>query len=158
MPQSPQPKNIKHFEYNQIDDFIYIGTTICCQKHLDELIKLGISADIDLQEEKQDHPSGVEAFLWLPTPDFIAPTQAQLDMGAHFLRHAVKHQIKSYIHCNAGEGRAPTLVAAYYISKGLTPEEAIQRIKKGRPNAQPNQRQMAALNEYYQTYLNKKIA
>jgi protein-tyrosine phosphatase len=151
-----KPKSIRHFEYNQIDDYIYVGTTICCQKHLNELLALGISADIDLQLEKQDHPAGVKAFLWLPTTDFSAPTQAQLDMGAHFLRHAVKHQIKCYIHCNAGEGRAPTLVAAYYISKGLTPEQAIQKIKQGRPKAQPNQTQMSALAEYYQTVRNKK--
>lgn len=147
---------MKHLEYNQIDDFIFIGTTICCQNHLNELLRLGISADIDLQKEKQDHPDGITAFLWLPTTDFDAPGQAQLDIGTHFLRHAVKYQIKCYVHCNAGEGRAPTLVAAYYILAGLTPEQAIKKIKLSRPKAQPNQRQMSALAEYYQTVNNKK--
>jgi protein-tyrosine phosphatase len=146
---------MKHLEYNQIDDYIFIGTTICCKKHLNELLQLGISADIDLQQEKQDHPAGVMAFLWLPTPDFSAPIQAQLDTGAHFLRHAIKHKVKCYIHCNAGEGRAPTLAAAYYILTGLTPEQAIQKIKQKRPQVEPNQKQVSALNEYYQTILKK---
>jgi len=140
---------MKHFEYTQIDECIFIGTTICCQKHLDELLRLGIAADIDLQQEKEDHPAGVKAFLWLPTVDFTAPSPPQLDIGAHFLRHAVKHKIKCYVHCNAGEGRAPTLVAAYYISTGLTPDQAIQKIKARRPKALPNQSQMSALTQYY---------
>lgn len=147
---------MQHFEYNQIDDYIFIGTTICCQKHQDELLKLGIATDIDLQEEKQDHPAGVKAFLWLSTADFTAPSKAQLDMGAHFLRHAVKHKIKCYVHCNTGQGRAPTLVAAYYILTGLTPDQAIKKIKQRRPKAQPNQQQIQALVDYYQAVQNEK--
>jgi len=138
-----------HLEYSQIDDYIYIGTTICCKEHLQELIRLGINTDIDLQDEKEDKPAGVQAFLWLPTIDFNAPSQAQLTIGADFLQDAVRHKMKCYVHCNAGEGRAPTLVAAYYILEGLTPTEALEKIKAKRPIIRPNRHQRAALKILY---------
>ncbi len=148
-----EPK--KHLEYNKVDEYIYIGTTICCRKHFEELLAMGIVADIDLQEEKQDKPSGVTAFLWLPTIDFKAPSQSQLFIGAHFIQDLVHNNMKCYVHCNAGTGRAPTMVAAYYILEyGDTPAKAVVRIQENREKASPNEEQMDALERFH--VLNKK--
>ena len=142
-------KRKKHLEYDQIERYIYIGTTICCQYHFKKLLKLDIVADIDLEKEKMDKPSGVKSFLWLPTIDFTPPSQIQLDIGVNFIDNLVRNKMRCYVHCNAGHGRAPTLVAAYYIfSRGLTPSQAIRRIKKKRNKAHPNKKQVAALSRY----------
>ncbi|XOU94860.1 MAG: dual specificity protein phosphatase family protein [Candidatus Kerfeldbacteria bacterium] len=141
---------LKHLQYDRIDNYVYIGTTICCQYHLNLLIKKNIIADIDLEQEKMDKPSGVTAFLWLPTIDFTPPSQLQLFAGADFIHTLVKNKMKCYVHCNAGLGRAPTMVSAYYIlHRGLTPKEAVKRIRKNRPRVSPNNKQMAALERFY---------
>lgn len=137
-----------HLKFDQIDAYIYIGTTICCKRHFNALISMGIKADIDLQEEKEDKPSGVLAFLWLPTADFTAPTQAQLTIGIHFIDELVKRRMKVYVHCNEGHGRAPTLVAAYYIYKGMTPKQSIDFIKSKRLGIKPNKKQRHALDVF----------
>lgn len=141
----------RHFEFSRVDRYIYIGTSICCEKHFKELMAAGIVADVDLQEEKEDRPFGAVAFLWLPTTDFTAPSQLQLFSGARFIEAVVTSRKKCYIHCNAGEGRAPTLAAAYYITQGLTPEQAIEKIKKGRPVVNPNKLQRQALQRFYRS-------
>ena len=150
-------KVMKHLQYDRIDPFIYIGTTICCQYHLNQLIKKNIIADIDLEKEKMDKPSGVTAFLWLPTTDFTPPSQLQLFAGADFIQTLVKNKMKCYVHCNAGMGRAPTMVSAYYIlHKGLTPKQAVARIRKHRSRVSPNIKQMKALKNFYKK-VNKNV-
>ena len=145
-----------HLEYSKITKYISIGTTICCRRHFQELLDMGMDADIDLEIEKMDKPSGVTAFLWLPTVDFTPPSQAQLYAGAHFIEDLVKHKMHCYVHCNAGQGRAPTLVAAYFIlAKKMTPLQAIEYMQKKRPAVSPNRQQISALNKFYR-YINKK--
>jgi protein-tyrosine phosphatase len=134
------------FEYNNIIDGIYIGTNMCCQAHFDEeLLERGISADLSLEAEKIDSPYGVDYFLWLPTVDEIPPKPSQLKAGVAFLRELVNQNIKVYVHCQHGHGRAPTLVAAYLISKGNSVEEAISLIASKRSTIHINDKQKEAL-------------
>ncbi len=148
--------NLKEFdehkvdlEYNQIDEYIYLGTNYCCQIHFNEdLLEKGIRADISLEGERIDEPKGVDIFLWLPTIDGTAPTQEKLEIGVACIDKIIKNKIKVYIHCKNGHGRAPTLLAAYYISKGLSVKEAIEKIEKKRPEIHPNEEQIRALEEF----------
>lgn len=44
----------------------------------------------------------------------------------------------TYVHCTAGLGRAPLTVLSYLVwIEGLSPEDAIQLIRRGRPGAVP---------------------
>ena len=45
----------------------------------------------------------------------------------------IKEGKKFYVHCRFGHGRAPTMLAAYFISKGDTAEEAVKKIKPETP-------------------------
>lgn len=144
---------IKHdkliFEYSKITQHIYIGTNKCCETHFkSKLLKKGIEADISLEGEKQDNPFGVKFYLWLPTLDHHPPTQSQLETGASFIETLIKNNIKIYIHCQRGHGRAVALTAAYLIKKGMTPKEAITLIKKRRPAIHPNAQQIKALEKF----------
>jgi len=141
------------FEYNQIDDKIFIGTNMCCQTHFDKiLIEKGIIADISLEKERMDHAEGVKVFLWLPTTDHDAPTPSQLQTGVDLIESLVKQGKKVYVHCKNGHGRAPTLVSAYYISQGLSIEEAIKKIQDKRPTIHLEENQVEALRKFSKGY------
>ncbi len=137
------------FEYNKITDYIYLGTNQCCQLHFKkELLRKGIKADISLEKERIDAPFGVDYYLWLPVKDHTAPSQKQLTLGVNFIANLIKNKIKVYIHCQRGHGRAPTLIAAYLISKGKTVEQAVDFIKKKRPVIHPNRIQVNTLKRF----------
>ena len=137
------------FEYNKITSDIFIGTNQCCRIHFNkELVKNSVKADLSLEENKIDNPFGVDYFLWLPTKDHRASTIKQLFIGASFIDQLVKNKIKVYVHCQNGHGRAPTLVAAYFITKGMTAEEALSLIKNRRKSIHPNKHQKATLKSF----------
>lgn len=144
---------IKHspltFEYSQITPFIYLGTNRCCQRDFDKsLLRKGIRADVSLEEKKIDSPFGVDFYLWLSTKDHLAPTLKQLQIGVDFIKKLVGLKIKCYVHCQRGHGRAPTLVAAYLVDKEMGVEEAFAFIKKRRPEAHPNPKQISAVKRF----------
>lgn len=140
---------IGKLEFNQITEYIYIGTNACCQTHFDgQLLGLGIAADISLEQEKPDSPLGVKFFLWLPVENHTPPTPAQLEIGVLVLDSLVKMKQKVYVHCQNGHGRAPTLVAAYLLKQGKSPDGAIGFIKTKRPGIHLEASQKAALAEF----------
>lgn len=140
-------------DFNQITEQIFLGTNLCCseQSHVRILLDHGISADIDLEEERQEETPGVKTYLWLPVKDTTAPQKFQLDVGVATIKELVKNSKKVYVHCKNGHGRSPTLVAAYFISQGLDVWEAIKRIKEKRPEIHLEDAQIKALEEYRQS-------
>lgn len=146
MEEHPQ----KILDFNYITDGIYIGTNQCCQMHFDELLrnKEGITADISLEEEKLDMPFGVDFYTWLPVEDHKAPSESMMELGVSVLENLVAMKKKVYVHCKNGHGRAPTLVAAYLIKKGMTAEQAVKLIKEKRPVMHLSDEQISALKEF----------
>ena len=59
-----------------------------------------------------------------------------------------EEKLSVYVHCHEGHGRAPTVVAAYYIAQGKTTDEALAYIAEKRPTIHPNKKQIAALRAY----------
>ncbi|MEK7192100.1 MAG: dual specificity protein phosphatase family protein [Patescibacteria group bacterium] len=142
---------LKTFDYNEIIDAIFIGNNMCCQADFEkELLNQGVAADISLEEEKIDSPIGVDYFLWLPTKNHYAPDNKKLELGVTALDFFVKNKIKVYVHCKNGHGRAPTLVAAYFISKGMTKDQAINLLTSKRPGVHLNDKQIKALDTFEQ--------
>jgi protein tyrosine phosphatase len=140
---------IKTLEYNYITDGMYIGTNQCCQTHFDEKLKNeGIEADMSLEDGRVDAPFGVEFYVWIPIVDHAAPTRAQLEFGVSVLEKLVHMKKKIYVHCQNGHGRAPTMVAAYLIKKGMGAGEAIEYIKDKRPSIHLEEAQTRALEEW----------
>ena len=136
------------FDYSQITDHIFIGTNFCCQAHFnEELVKKGVNADISL-EENSESPLGVNSFLWLPTKDEHSPTQQQLLLGSVAIDLLIETGNKIYVHCRNGHGRAPTLVAAYFISQGKPLKEAIELVKSKRSEIHLNKEQTEALKMF----------
>ena len=144
-------KHVK-FNYNKITPYIYLGTNNCCEIHFDRnLLKKGITADISLEKDRIDNPKGVTFFLWLPVKDKTAPKLDQLFIGATTIAMLTEMQHKVYVHCKNGHGRAPTMVAAYLIWTGKTPKEALDIIKKKRPEIHLEASQKKILEKFYQS-------
>lgn len=144
-------KNHKQkFEFSQITKNIFLGTNLCCldKTHIQALTDLGVSAEIDLEKEKQNPTPEIPIYLWLPTIDKIAPSVEQIISGISLINEMVKLNKKIYVHCKYGHGRSPTLVAAYLISKGSSVSEAIETIKKARPEIHLNEIQLKALESF----------
>lgn len=136
-------------DYQYITEGIYIGSNQCCILGIAEVLKNeGVTADISLEDIRLDQPFGVEAYLWLPTPDHTPPSQDQLGIGVETMDSLVKRKKKVYVHCKHGHGRATTLVAAYFISKGRTPEAAFALVKEHRPAVHLQDAQMEALRAF----------
>ncbi|PCI19877.1 hypothetical protein COB64_03205 [Candidatus Wolfebacteria bacterium] len=139
------------FEYNYIDDGIYIGTNQCCQTHFNEmLLKEGITSDFSLEKDKIDQPFGADYYIWVPIENHTAPTQKQLDFSVETLDRLVKSKDKVYLHCQNGHGRAPTIAVAYFIkTRDMSVDDAIAFVKDKRPTMHIADTQKNALQEYY---------
>ncbi len=140
------PKN-KLLEYSKIDANVYIGTNACCRTHFDKMLtKVGITAEISLEEGNVDMPYGVDEYLWLPTKDHTAPSEKKLAVGIAALDALLKNGQKVYIHCKNGHGRSPTFYAAYLIVKrGMSVDQAVLHVANRRPKAHIEDSQRALL-------------
>jgi len=137
------------FEYNRITDNIYIGTNMCCQMHFDkDLSDKGITADISLEAEKVDQPFGVDFYTWIPIKNHEAPTMEQVELFISTLEKLLSEKKKVYVHCKNGHGRAPTMVAAYFIYKGMSAARAITKVKERRPSIHLDEAQKEFLERY----------
>jgi len=95
----------------------------------------GVSVVINLQEEQQDSfapHEQIEGYLWLPAPDGLSPTLEQLILGVDFIRSCVASEQRVFVHCKAGQGRAPLLCACYLLSEGATVMEAMSQVRAAR--------------------------
>ena len=145
--------NYKHhpqFDLSQITEFVFLGTNLCClnRSHIQILLDLGVTAEIDLEKERQDAAPDVEVYLWLPVADKTAPSVDQFAAGVTLMENMTKRGKKVYVHCRDGHGRSPTLVAAYLIANGKTVAEAIDIIKAARPEIHLEDSQMQSLRMY----------
>lgn len=135
--------------FSKITDRVYIGTNFCCDMHFaPELLERGVTYDLSLEEDRVDTPIGGAAYLWLPIKDGQAPTEQQFAMGVSFIDAAVRTGRRVYVHCKNGHGRAPTMVAAYFIKTGMTVDGAIVLIAVHRPEMHINDTQLVALRAY----------
>lgn len=144
-------KHHAKFDISQAGEFIFLGTNLCCIKksHIQILHDANIDAEIDLEEERQETMPGVSIYLWLPVKDKTAPSQEQLDAAVALMSKMVSLQKRIYVHCKYGHGRSPTVVAAYFISRGKTVGEAIEEVERARPEVHIEEKQRSALGKYY---------
>ncbi len=153
MSRHPKHPSRIPLEYNQITKYIYIGSNACCKVHFSgKLLRKGIKADLSLEDERIEQPWGVKYFLWLPAKNHFPPAIEQMHAGAVFLQEMLSHRIKTYVHCQRGHGRAPTLVAAYLITQGMSAEKAVKFISRKRPAVHLDRIQKEALEKFERKY------
>lgn len=101
---------------------------------LRRLAEMGVRYCVNMRIEFDDAEHGLapEHYCYLPTVDDEAPTLEHLRRGVEFVEEAVSAGESVYIHCGGGVGRAPTMAAAYFISRGYSLEDAIALIRETR--------------------------
>ncbi|MBF0501937.1 MAG: dual specificity protein phosphatase family protein [Candidatus Riflebacteria bacterium] len=87
----------------------------------------------------------------IPVPDFTPPGISQILEFLGLVRKFPEGG-KVFIHCQAGMGRTGTMAAAYWISQGLGPEEAVKCVRKSQPYAVETDEQMQVLVEFHRIY------
>ncbi|MGA2910532.1 MAG: dual specificity protein phosphatase family protein [Candidatus Microgenomates bacterium] len=145
-------------DYSQITDQIFIGSDLCkglsCPIHGPEFEKLGILVELNLSvEKKETPPDGIDIYAWIPVADKHAPSPEQLDIGTSIINEAVMNGKRIYIHCKNGHGRAPTMVAAYFIRfQGKIVDEAVAMILHHRNEVHLEFDQREALGKFEEKY------
>ena len=71
----------------------------------------------------------------VPVPDMEPPSDRQFDHILDTIRKANDSGMGVAIHCAAGLGRTGTVLAAYFVAKGLPPREAVERVRNLRPGS-----------------------
>lgn len=84
----------------------------------------------------------------IPIPDFEAPSPRQLELAIDSISKALKGHMGIAVHCQAGKGRTGTILAAYFVSEGLTPTEAIKKVRSFRPGSIETSEQERAIEQY----------
>jgi atypical dual specificity phosphatase len=118
---------------------------------LRKLADAGVRLIVNLH--RRQHPSaqlsslGLQE-LHLPVEDFTPPSQAQLHTGVAAMREQIDAGTPVAVHCGGGLGRTGTLVACYFVSRGLSAEEAIATVRTARPGSVETPAQEAAVQQF----------
>ena len=132
-------------KFSRVTPLVYVGPQFR-ESGKKMLHENGFRHLVNLRVEFDDAEHGLEMenYCHLPTEDNAAIRVDHLNKGIEFIHSAVEHGEKVYIHCSAGVGRAPTLAAAYFVSRGMTVDEALSLVRKARPfiNIMPPQMEL----------------
>jgi atypical dual specificity phosphatase len=115
------------------------------------LRKQGIELLISLTEDRPRRDWVNDAGLLVmhvPVEDMAAPTQEQLDRCVSAIERANKHGMGVAVHCGAGLGRTGVVLAAYFVVKGTSAQNAIGKVRRLRPGSIETDEQADAVVEF----------
>ncbi|HKI31690.1 MAG TPA: dual specificity protein phosphatase 23 [Gemmataceae bacterium] len=115
------------------------------------LRKQGIELLISLTEDRPRRDWVNDAGLLLmhvPVEDMDAPTQEQLERCVTAIERANGHGMGVAVHCGAGLGRTGVVLAAYFVAKGTSAQNAIGKVRRLRPGSVETDEQADAVVEF----------
>jgi atypical dual specificity phosphatase len=89
--------------------------------------------------------------LHVPMEDMQPPELDQIRECLSAIRKAHERNMGVGIHCHAGRGRTGTTLACYFVETGMTPEEAVRRVRKLRPGSIESVAQEEVVEEFART-------
>ncbi|MCY3779447.1 MAG: dual specificity protein phosphatase family protein [Chloroflexi bacterium] len=148
------------WELSEITPKLLLGGQHYYKKGYRRMLDYGITAIVNMRKEHSDEKKGIagERHLQLATTDNTPPSVEDLMRGVDFIDDEINRGGKVYIHCAVGCGRAPTMTAAYLISTGDAPEQALRRIKQVRPFINLTKRQKRVLDEFAAAWSDRRSA
>lgn len=100
-----------------------------------------------------DEPSGIQEYkdsgfqaLWLPITGGKSPTIKQVLEFVQFADSLLEKNQVVAVHCTSGNRRTGTLLAAYLIVSGKSPDQSLMQVQQARPSAQLRDAQKQFLN------------
>jgi atypical dual specificity phosphatase len=115
------------------------------------LRRSGIEVLVSLSEDPPPRHWVNEAGLMLvhvPVVDMTAPTLRQLEQAVDAIDRANRSGMAAAVHCTAGLGRTGTVLAGYFVAKGMRPEAAIEKVRDLRPGSIETLDQERVVEEY----------
>jgi atypical dual specificity phosphatase len=98
----------------------------------------GIQVLLSLTEDRPRRDWTDDAGLLVfhePLEDMEAPGEEQLDRAVSAINKALAANMPVAVHCGAGLGRTGVVLAAYLVSRGMTAQAAIARVRRLRPHS-----------------------
>jgi protein tyrosine phosphatase (PTP) superfamily phosphohydrolase (DUF442 family) len=123
--------------YSKISESLYIGTTPKGEDYT-KLHELGVTLVINMRIGKppqRDPHAPPMRTLWLPvidSPLIPIPIHA-LEVGVLEAMKVINSGGVVYTHCSKGRHRGPAMGVCILIAQGMSPEQAMELIKKQRP-------------------------
>ncbi len=84
----------------------------------------------------------------IPIADMTPPTPEQIRVALAFIDEQRAEGRAVAVHCLVGQGRTGTILAAYLIRDGATPDEALHQVRAVCPHAVENAAQERALADF----------
>jgi atypical dual specificity phosphatase len=98
----------------------------------------GIEVLVSLTEDRPRRDWAEDAGLLVfhePLEDMEPPSQDQLDRVVSALQRAIERNMPAAVHCEAGMGRTGVVLAAYFVVKGFTAQNAMGHVRRLRPGS-----------------------
>ena len=139
--------------FSFIDEWVAGSAYIYSEEEVDWLARRGIGVVISLVPLGDDvrrrmEDLGLVNYVF-PVDDFSAPPVELLASVVDLINDEVKKGERVLVHCLAGCGRTGTVLAAYLVSKGMGPDEAVRHLRSIRPCSVETQGQYHAVWFYY---------
>lgn len=133
--------NRNTLDYNQITEYLYIGTTPS-PKDYKELSNKGIKLIINMRAEKYAIPTGVRRSIktiWIPSLDsrFTPINIKRIAKAVGRANDVIADGGGVYVYCREGRHRSVALAVAILISQGYNIDAAIKLVKSKRVVADP---------------------
>jgi atypical dual specificity phosphatase len=119
----------------------------------------GIGAILTVKEDPlpEQWVNGSVDYLHVQVVDFGAPEIEDIARAIEFIELQNEKSRPVMVHCAAGKGRTGVILACYLVkNEGLTPQEAIERIRAMRPGSIQSESQEWAIAMYEKYLKNKK--
>jgi atypical dual specificity phosphatase len=84
----------------------------------------------------------------VPVPDMSPPSDRQLDHILGTIRKANSSGMGVALHCAAGFGRTGTVLAAYFVDRGMSARDALRKVRELRPGSVETAEQEQAIERY----------
>ena len=121
---------------------------------VDELTWLrdhGVQLLISLSEEPPARAWINEAGLLsmhVPIEDMHAPSSHQIELCMSAIHKAHENHLGVGLHCAAGMGRTGTILACYFVTKDLSSQSAIAKVRELRPGSIETPEQAEAVADF----------
>lgn len=128
------------FNFDKVDEYVYLGRQPPSKAAMAELQRVGIKACVSVIQPWEfllpasDYKAQGWDWLNVPAIDYAAPSPADVQKAVNFLESNIEQKLPTYVHCNAGKGRSAVVVAAYLMRKnGWDMDKAAQELRLRRP-------------------------
>jgi atypical dual specificity phosphatase len=86
--------------------------------------------------------------MHIPVEDMHPPAAKQIDLCLSAIDKAQAKGFAVAVHCGAGLGRTGTMLACYFVKKGMTAPAAIAQVRRLRPGSIETPEQADAVSDY----------